>query len=92
MARSIYLPSPEETQVTVNINNNDIVVDAFELDEMFDRASTIAKESRQNWKKEFIPLFNTKYGIVLTIGQVLFLWNGLQDMLLELKKKSSPDS
>jgi hypothetical protein len=92
MPRSIYLPSENETQVTVNINNADIVMDAFDLDEMFEKASAIAKESRQNWKKEFIPLFNTKYGILLTIGQVLFLWNGLQDMLLDLKKKSSPDS
>ena len=89
MARSIYLPSEEETQISINVNDKEFMLDAFELDELFEKSVSIAKESLQNWKYEFIPLFSNKYAVELTIGQVLFLWNGLQDVLLDLKKKSS---
>ena len=91
MPRSIYLPSEADTQIIVKINDEDLTLDAFDLDDLFGKASEIAKETRRNWKYEFIPLFDRKYGKLLTLGQVLFLWNGLQDMLLDLKKKSSQD-
>lgn len=93
MSNSIYLPDPEDTQMTITVGKGPTVTaDAFDLDDMFSKGNTIAKETGRTWKEEFIPLFNKKYGVVLNVGQVMMLWNNLVDVIEDVKKKSSQDS
>lgn len=86
MARSILLPSSEETTVEIIFEDQKVEVELFELESYYISASKAAKESAKPWFVETQKLLKSKLSIELPTTQIALLWEFIQRDLDRLKK------
>jgi len=87
---SIYLPSNEDTTVSIEIPGRDtpVVCDLFDIDEAVSDAIEIGRDTKERWLTELTNLLNRKWKSSLTKGQVYVIHQMTKNEIDSLKKKS----
>ena len=85
---SVYLPSDEDTKVTINVPGAEPVeLDIIELDELVDRAVLKARSNSSDWKDEFKDLLRLELKIKLSKNQAYWLYVANRERIEAIKKK-----
>lgn len=87
MANSLYLPASEDTEVSISFGGqSEILIDIFELEELFIAAENKAQKMSTTWKQEFPAIFKKKTGHTINASQSILLWEGIKEKIDSLKK------
>ena len=90
---SIYLPEASDTEFTIHLSRTEeVVIDCFDLDQMFVESEDLAIEQSTSWKDEFPNLFHKKTGHKITSGQCILLWTAHRENMDKLKKVYLPNT
>lgn len=90
MPRSLFLPPEDETTVRLNFPGTDkepVDVDIFALEDIFIKASDLAKEMGTKWQKQAPSLLKKSLNIEVNSTQCILMYGALQSQISDTKKK-----
>lgn len=84
---SIYLPESSDTDFTIHLSRDKkVVIDCFDLDQIFVDSEDLATQQSTSWKDEFPVIFKKRTGQNITSGQAVLLWTAHRTNMDDIKK------
>lgn len=87
MANTIYLPSDEDTTITIHADDQECSMNILEFDELVIEASDRSKKNGTNWQEEGVQLLKLRHKLSLSINQFRWLYTANRTRIEDVKKK-----